>query len=507
MTSPRWTCPECGMINDKGAFQTMYEERIAKGDPLEGTETCMGCRASISRQEVYTGTLDAVNGAGYVAPSEQAAPVGDPEISVGWRERERALREEMRSITQGKAGDVELLAPKWVELAEVYLEEGSPDSVSMALQALQGALTARSDHIPALGRLARLHASMGRPQEAIPLLHKVLKRNPYDEEALHSLFGLYLAQPSRDELRAWFVAEALVLLKAATKEERALFKEGSGRSRVEGKRLARRMWSEGLLKGVKGDEWHGFAAALAPPMAAVKSRRFEDYGLKKEQHLGADATVSVGAVHSFLGRFLGLVLPAYLRPDLRETSIALVWQKKKYSRVLMVGQDLLAGRSSSELLVDLGVWVASVRPELLLTQACLFKDRDELAFVLAGAYSLCTARYVDGVDRAKADERALQLRALLPAQTAERLMQAARALENPSRPGLDKYLKGCEQVKDRVALILIGSLSETLALLKVRSPGKHLPHFSNVKRDLMAFALSAKGMALRAELATPAERK
>ncbi len=396
-----------------------------------------------------------------------------------WGELEGAYR---RMIDRAKEMDASLgngLRHELEKRLGVLLLEHLEDRAG-ALEAFSRASDALPNE-PSVRRIAiELAQETGDNAAARELLLGLLAIEPRDEEALHSLFDIFVR--SEEVERAFDVAAVLTSLGVASDRERAVYSsqkpediarpqsvldasawaylrapvDGVGSEPDDGVELV------GAVFRVAGD-------ALVTALGMLASRAGKLPPLDEKLRIDLEtSTVSVARSVAWASRVIGITTP---RVYLEDASVEGMTAVLRDEPVTVLGAALLRGRSLAELAFIAGYHLSGHLTEHRLVRLCSTLD-DLAACFLSGV--------VLAVPDTPVPERVRTLVELLVPSTSEALTaedeadleEAVMAFDAAGgRADLSRYQRAVERASLRVGLLLCGDLKAAIAMCEMLPSG------------------------------------
>jgi tetratricopeptide (TPR) repeat protein len=423
-----------------------------------------------------------------------------------WRALGRAYRRQLKRL--GDDAAPELLADLWTQLGDVYAERlGDREA---AIEAYRIASELAPAELARRERLVDLYLEAGAPRrrEAIAELHALLARAPDRLELYQALAALYRAEHETDA--AWCMAQALVVLGAASPEERHLYERLRPAALALAPpphRLAGSLWRrvaapwpghrdvDPALRGIGGL----LAAALARPLAAFGLAPDAQADLERDPRLPIQAARYATAVLALEPLPMVWLDPA--REGLRlANAVALSVERWRLAPALVIGAPHAARPDARELAFEIGKRLAYLRPELFPLVA--LGAPSQLAIAVAAAAIASGAEPATapptGAERAAPDDvgrLAAALRAQVSAPMLEELRQwsmqvAARVPAGELAPALAAWQSAADLASSRAGLLIASDLE--IAARAVATDPTPLTSLSVKERlrDLIAYAVS-----------------
>ena len=411
-----------------------------------------------------------------------------------WKYQEQSYR---RMIKRVPAGDPALIA-LWDALGEVYRTRLK--HYQSALEAFELAHSIdpeKSTH--RAGILAELYAMLGRkqPQQATQRAAKLVEADPQNPEAYRALGRSSLDAGRIDE--AWCAARALVFLKLASGDEKALYerlrghevRKATGFFDEDSWAHVRHTDEDRTISAIFALVWEGPVALRAGPAKAFELKA-------KERVPVEDGTRMIAKIFRHAARVLSVSLPdVYVQPQRTgRLRLANCIDRGRLTPAVIVGRDLMTGYRDTELAASVGALLAQLRPAYYLKLA--LPSDDELEAALAAAAALGGR---PGLGRPELEAE----RAAFAAEMQKRLARGAeeplRALvaRLPERPDLARWRSAVDLAAHRAGLLVCGELAAAARMLSTESGGPRLRPHQRV-HELVAYSVSPAYFAARQHL-------
>jgi tetratricopeptide (TPR) repeat protein len=321
-------------------------------------------------------------------------------------------------------------------LAELYVAEGSADSVTKAV----------AEH------------------------QLLIKGSPYKIDSYRALRKIYMDARQYD--KAWCLCAALAFLKKADPEEQQFFEQyrpkGMPRARA---RLTDDLWNRGVFHSDQDRYIGSIFATIQAGVAVDRSKPHKDFGLKrKDKHDLATSQVLFPKIFGYALQVLGVPQPElYLRPEQPgELAIAPTNEKGMFIASVVAGGNVLQGRPERDLAFISGRWLAMLRPEHFLKW--IISTNAELKLIFLIALRLVNPKVPVPGDPALVQQLHQQIVKAVPPSLLEALAAVVtKFLATKAEVDLSRWSSIVDLTCHRVGFILSGDL-ETSARLVSQEP-------------------------------------
>lgn len=300
---------------------------------------------------------------------------------------------------------------------------------------------------------------------------------------------------------AWCVMRALVLIRAATPDERALYmhyrpqerREATGMLDEDSWSFVRHADEDRTISAIFAQIWQSAALQLAQPTEAFELK-------PKERVPVEDGGRLIARICRYGAGVLDVALPEVYIQAHRAGRLHLAnrVERGRLLPTLIVGRDLLSGYRESEITGELATMMAQLRPAYLLNLA--LPTVDDLEAALAAAASVVGRKNL-GIGTG-----APVLRIAIAKALEERLLGpqlgALRGLVGrlPERPDLAMWRHAVAATARRAALLVCGELVATARMIAT-DPALNDPDLAGRRvEELVAYSVSPKYFAARAQL-------
>jgi tetratricopeptide (TPR) repeat protein len=449
----------------------------------------------------------------------------DPSMERALRALEPLLRQrgEHRSLARvyrriikrlGDDAPAQVLLPLWTGLGELCLEH--LDDRESAIAAFEVAASLDPEGRERHEQLLELYLESGEPrrQDAIEELQILVQADPDRVELYRALSSLYREEGQTD--KAFCLAQALVFLRAAGREEQELYDRlRPAELALAKRRLTEELWQKAILHAREDRRVNAIFASLVGGIAATTAQPPAAF------HLSAKDRIDVGdesRPFARLVRYAAGVLgiepdpQLYVLPGISDgLRVANTTDRGRLRPALLVGEDHVERVSERELVFDLGKRLAYLRPDRYVSYA--MSTMAMLESALAAALAAAGVRSAVQV-APEAARLAEQLSRSVPepvlAQVAAFARQAAAAPVRKSggKPAADTPVNGeiagwrtaTDLTANRVGFILCNDLETAARRVAVEAAGVSSLSAKDRLRDLLAYSVSEQYFSVRRHL-------
>jgi len=382
----------------------------------------------------------------------------------------------------------------WHNLGEIY--RSRLEKYDNAIEAYKAAAQLDPTNSNTHAILAQLFERVGgRERDAINEYHSLIQANPFHFDTYHLLFARYLKLQDYDA--AWCVSGALVLFNQANEQEKAYYERYLGPSPpVANKTLANEHWDflshEKLSRGLSRI-MAAFTTSLRHEISYDLAKTWKVH--KKKDLLDLRGDLAFAKRYNYTINVLG-VPPAnvYIMRD----QVGGIRNANSDPPALVVGHDMLQGRSERELAFEIGKALCLMKPEHYLGSA--YPATNNLKIFFLAAMRVARPEAAIAVDSADLDrlvgeiEKNPHLKVGLKNVTDHYIQQN----ENPN---FSVWLKALEYSSDRVGLLLSGDIGQAVSSIK-NSQLFSLSKATTKERlqEVVLFSMSREYLNLRREL-------
>ncbi|HTL32335.1 MAG TPA: tetratricopeptide repeat protein [Kofleriaceae bacterium] len=409
---------------------------------------------------------------------------------------DKYLEQAYRRMIKRVPKDDPVLVQLWDALGDVYrLRLDHPQSAIEAFELAHALDPDKSAHRTRL--LADLYARTGgkRPTTQVSeRAAKLVEVDPTNADSYRAISRAALAGGRIDE--AWCVSRALVFLKQANNEEKALYRRFQQLETKKAKGIldddawtsVRHADEDQTITAIFGLTWEGAVALRAGPAKA--------FDLKPKERLAIeDSTGVVAKIFKHASRVLNVPLPdVYVQPRRPgRLMLANCVEKGRLVPSIIVGRDLMTGYRDTEIAASVGAMISLLRPAYYLKLA--LTSADELEAALAAA-ALVVGRQSRAARPELAEltqQIAAELQKRINRATGEAILSLLGRL--PERPDLGRWRNAVDAASQRAALLISGDLAATARMAASESsrPTQRV-------QELVAYSVSPAYFAARRHL-------
>jgi hypothetical protein len=245
-------------------------------------------------------------------------------------------------------------------------------------------------------------------------------------------------------------------------------------------------------------------AATAPGIIAARAKDPAVYGLERRYRAKIDGDPTfVSRLLVYASRFIGVPLPAiYVPPTATgEIDLVVLLQDGRPEPALVLGRDLVVGRTQPELAFLLTKKLVGLRADHFLLWPQLVPSQDELGIILSAALRLVQPKFhLAGTDPAAVRKYVTFFhRALPPAQIERIAAAAAPLLSSAARLDVAAWLADADAVANRAGLLLCADVVAAAREIVREARARHARPERAIL-DLVRWAVSADYFDLRARL-------
>ncbi len=410
-----------------------------------------------------------------------------------WKALERNYRrmiERCASQTTEQATNLRFVLAR--NLGEIY--RSRIQDADQAVAAYRYALGMRPEEEELYEIIADLYARAGKGGDEVIQHHLAyLQISPFRIASYQALFKAYFE--AREFDRAWCMASALTLLQQAKPEEEEFYKRYLPPTVPE----PRRPLGPDHLRRLYHSE---LDVELTSILATVAVSLREDYaGDLKRWGVGRRDRIELTAPELVMARMRHAIEKLGLQPAPQ------FYVRKDFSGVananteppaLVLGGDMLSGKTERELGFLAARNIALLRPEFYLASA--YPATEHLKVFFYAAFALATGAVPGDAPLDTVTPLVNALRRLPEPVLAPLRNQTAAYLNSGVNPDLSRWLRSVDHTANRIGLLLSGDLRQAIASVKNE---QFLIGKASVKdkvKELILFSISDEYAALRREL-------
>jgi hypothetical protein len=323
-----------------------------------------------------------------------------------------------------------------------------------------------------------------------------VRRDPTNPDALRALYAAYDARAEVD--KRWCVAEALVVLGAATPEERRVFEAGSRAGLIAPRSsVGPDAWVELLMHPDQDVLTGRIFGHIAPAviLGRVSALRHEGKLYQPHpSHRQDPATTTIMAVRAlpWAAAILGIATPPVFTEKEREAGYEHI---PGIPPVTVIGRRVLSGRSPEEHAFLVGRHLAWYRPEHYVRRLFSAVPNLEDLFLAALAIGSPGLPMAEDVKR-RVLPLAQAFQPLIEPSAQEGLRRSfLRFVEAGGRTNLQRWSAAVEKTACRAGLLVSGDLGVAVRLLEAEEG-----ELGELAKDLIVFSTSERYFQLRERL-------
>ncbi|MEO6777256.1 MAG: tetratricopeptide repeat protein [Kofleriaceae bacterium] len=391
-----------------------------------------------------------------------------------------------------------VLLPLWHALGEIYRTRLK--QYDNAIRAFEIAHALDPEKQPERASvLAELYTLVGRkqPERVVERAAKLVEADPEHPDAYRALGRASLAAGRLDE--AWCVARALVFLKLANDDERALYQRFAAHEADKATGIldddtwaatVRHPDEDRTISALFALVWE---AAVAPRAGAPK-----DFELKPKDRLPVeDGTRVIAKIFRHAARVLNVALPdVYVQPRRSgRLLLANCIERGRLVPAVIVGRDLMTGYRDTELAAVVGAMLSLLRPAYWLRLALPAVEELEAAL---GAAAAVGGR--PGLGGTSGGELQVQIASEIDKRLTRTATAALRAIvaRLPERPDLARWRSAVDLASQRAGFLVSGELAAAARMLSTEAKAGARP--GQRVQQLVGYSVSPGYFAVRAHL-------
>jgi tetratricopeptide (TPR) repeat protein len=383
-----------------------------------------------------------------------------------WRELARAYRRMIKRL--GASPQLEkrpLLLTLWRALADTcrrYLGD-----LPAATAAYEVCMSLAPEDAQAHEALAEAYEAQGRDgySRAVAAREHLLRRVGSADaiakqiRALARLFGKY-----RQYDPLFCASAALCALTKADPRERAFYEGNAPKGILQAKFvLTEKQWQGHLCSSRENHMISQVMAAVAPGMIMARAKDALAYGIEAKYRATVEGDSSfVSRLLVYVSRLLGVPLPAiYVPPGAPgEIDLVVLLEDGKPVPALVLGRDLVVGRSQQELAFLLTKKVVGLRADHFLLWPQIVPNLSELQAILAAAIKLVQPKFeLPEADHGAVRKYVSYLHKVLPATQIELIAGAvAPLLAGTFKLDLAAWLAESDESANRAGVLACGDV-------------------------------------------------
>jgi tetratricopeptide (TPR) repeat protein len=383
-----------------------------------------------------------------------------------WRELCRAYRRMIKRLGPKPSADQRpYLRVLWRALADTYRRYLR--DLPAATAAYEVCVSLAPDDARPRVALAEVYEAQGREgfAKAVAAREHLLKQARGADaaaEQIRALAKLYGKYEQYDQV--FCASAALCALTKANARERAFYEVNGPRGVAVARTvLTERQWQGRLCSSLSNQMIAQVLAAAAPALITARAKEPSVYGLERQHRakIVGDPTF-VSRLLVYASRVLGVPLPAiYVPPQTTgEVELAVLLDAGRPAPALVLGHDLVVGRTQPELAFLLTKKLVGLRADHFLLWPQIVPSRSELQVILAAAIRLVQPKFeIPDTDGAAVRKYVSFFHKALPQAQIERIAGAAAPLlAHPGRIDIRAWLADADAIANRAGLLVCGDM-------------------------------------------------
>jgi tetratricopeptide (TPR) repeat protein len=414
-----------------------------------------------------------------------------------FRTQERQYRKMIKRMP--KDGFAQIKVALWHALGEIYrtrLKE-----YKTAIQAFEVAVGLEPDNLARHEILAELYV-MGGPdyaQQAVKEHMTLIRKDPFRVESYKALRRLYMDLRQYD--RAWCMCSALTFLQRADAEETQFYEQYKAKGFVRARsRLSDEVWAKNVFHPDEDRYIGAIFAAVYQAIALRMAGEHKQFGLKRKEKrdLASDQT-QFAKVFNYVSSALNITPPeVYFRPEQAiQMQLANCKEKNQLIPSLVVGAELLQGRSEKELAFPVARYLTMLRPEHYLR--LIIQTNTELGIAFLAAIKLVNPSFpVQPNQAATVDAYVASMRTTVqPAWYEQLAMVVQRFIQHKGTVDLQKWSAAVDLTAHRAGFIISNDLALAARFIQMEPATVSGLSAKDKVKELVLYAISEEYFELR----------
>jgi tetratricopeptide (TPR) repeat protein len=420
-----------------------------------------------------------------------------------WHALEQNYRRMVARVeAEGGPNSVDLKVTLLKNLGEIYRSRMQNYDDAIAAYQLASSLSPQDEVLITI--LAELMQLAGRSNDDIIEQHqRLINVSPFRIESYRALFQNFVKLERFDE--AGCISAALCLLQKAQPEEEQYYTRYLPPNVRQAKsEFTPQFWKDRLYHPDLDRNITSLFELLGIHLRPRIRRDVKDWGLhkKKDKIELQEQTPLTKMTHYVMSRVGVSALSLYEKPD----HVGLTNMNVE-PPALVVGRDMLGGKSQRELAFQVAKAVTLMRPEFYLASA--LPSTEYLKTFFFAATSVVTGQ-VQGENTADIVTYAHEIQEL-PTPVLEQVKRAVTAVFDSGRnPDLSAWLRAVDHTSSRAGLLISGDLRTAVACMKMEFEGGRAISKADMKervRELILFNISNEYFSLRRDLGLALAKK
>jgi hypothetical protein len=297
------------------------------------------------------------------------------------------------------------------------------------------------------------------------------------------------------------MCSALAFLQRADADEMQFYEQYKQKGFVRAKaRLTDEMWAKNLFHPEEDRYIGAIFGTVWQAVALLRSGEHKQFGLKRKDKLDlATHQALFSKVFAYVAQVLNVMLPeVYLRPEQQGgMQIANCKEKGQLIPSLVVGAELLQGRSDRELAFPIARFLTLLRPEHYMKLT--LPTNTDLRIAFLAALKLVTPNFpVKPGDAPVVDQYVAAMRTTVNPQMAEQLaMVVQRFLTAKAEVDLNRWSQGVDLTAHRVGFVICNDLAMAARFIQMEPTTVGGMQPKDKVKELVMYAISEEYFELR----------
>jgi hypothetical protein len=304
--------------------------------------------------------------------------------------------------------------------------------------------------------------------------------------------------------RAWCMCSALAFLQRADADEMQFYEQFKQKGFVRAKtRLTDEMWVKNVFHPEEDRYIGAILGAVYQAVALLKSGEHKQFGLKRKEKrdLATDQAL-FSKVFNYVTQVLNVMQPeVYFRPE-QPGQMQLANTKEKHMLIpsLVVGAELLQGRSDRELAFPIARYMTLLRPEHYLRLT--IPTNTELGVAFLSAIKLVQPNFpVPPNQAATVDQYVGAMRTTVhPTQHEHLAMVVHQFIQKKGAIDLSKWSQAVDLTSHRAGFLIANDLALSARFIQMEPPSVGGLSTKDKIKELVLYSISEEYFELREHL-------
>jgi tetratricopeptide (TPR) repeat protein len=411
-----------------------------------------------------------------------------------WKNLERNYRKMIKRVPQENK-DLQIML--WHGLGEIYRSRmGQPESAATAFEV---ASSLDPNNVVRHEILAELWSSDPEKWEkAVQRHHILIGINPNRVESFKALYQIYMNSQQYD--KAFCVAGTLKFLRQAPPDAEGFYEQYKQKGLVRAKRrLDAELWRKGIVHKNENPFIGAVFGLIGPAVAGLYRKELKRYVKKKERVDLATSPLTFCRYFSYVAQTLGVTVPElYHKPGAMGLNFL---NADVPVPVVVVGDDMLQGRTEKELVFLIAKHLTYMRPEYYLIRALEMQTLTLKAIFLATLKLIIPSANVPVGDAPAVQQVLPVIQKTVPPTV---MGQVKKILEHflQAQGGVDlsRWMEHAELTANRVGYILCGELEQSAHTIQTEATPLSSMTVKDKIQDLVQYSISEEYLKVRAAL-------